>query len=47
MKDLVKIGSDTAKAGFKNEKDVIERFNNWKNDNLARQWLKAMGYRIE
>lgn len=45
-KDLVKLGSDTAKGGFKNEKDVIGRFNNWKKDKVAQKWLKAMGYNI-
>ncbi len=29
MKNLVKIGSETAKNGFKNEDYVIAKFNNW------------------
>jgi hypothetical protein len=47
MDDLVKLGSDTAKGGFKNEDNVIERFNNWKNDELAQGWLVAMNYVID
>ncbi len=45
-KDLVKLESKTAKGGFKNEKDVIIRFNNWKTDETAQKWLNAMGYSI-
>jgi len=45
-KDLIKLGSKTAKGGFKNEKDVITRFNDWKNDKVAKEWLKAMNYDI-
>lgn len=44
--DLIKLGSETAKGGFRNEKDVIDRFNNWADDEVARKWLKAMGYKI-
>ena len=28
-KGLIKRGSATAKGGFKNEKDVIDKFNDW------------------
>lgn len=45
-KDLIKLGSKTAKGGFKNEKDVINRFNNWAKDEVAQKWLRAMGYKI-
>lgn len=45
-KDLAKLGSKTAKSGFRNEDDVIGRFNNWKKDEIAKQWLKAMGYDV-
>jgi len=45
-KELIKLGSQTAKGGFKNEKDVINRFNNWKKDEIASKWLNAMGYNI-
>jgi len=44
--NLVKMGSQTARGGFKNEKDVIKRFNNWEKDEVAQKWLKAMGYEI-
>ena len=47
IKDLVKRGSKTAKGGFKNEKDVINRFNKWQEDETAQEWLAAMGYKIE
>jgi len=43
-KKSIKLGSKTAKGGFKNEKDVIKIFNNWKTDELAQSWLNAMGY---
>jgi hypothetical protein len=46
-KDLIKLGSETAKGGFRNEKDVIDRFNNWTKDETAQKWLKAMGYKID
>lgn len=45
-KELIKLGSRTAKGGFKNEKDVINRFNNWEKDEIAKKWLNAMGYNI-
>ena len=45
-KNLVKLGSKTAKGGFRNEKDVIDRFNNWVKDKVAQEWLKAMSYKI-
>jgi len=45
-KKLIKLGSQTAKGGFKNESDVIKRFNKWEKDEVAKKWLKAMGYEI-
>lgn len=42
-----KIGSQTAKGGFANEKVICNKFNNWRNDNEAKQWLKIMGYDIK
>ncbi len=45
--DLVKRGSQTAKDGFKNEKDIVEKFNNWKKDKTAKEWLKIMGYKLK
>lgn len=46
IKDLRILGSKTAKDGFKNEKDVVNRFNNWAKDEIAQKWLKVMGYEI-
>lgn len=47
MKDLVKIGSDTAKGGFANEKDICKKFNDWKKDRESQLWLEIMGYNID
>ncbi|MCK4663492.1 MAG: hypothetical protein KAT68_11545 [Bacteroidales bacterium] len=44
--DLIQKGSQTAKNGFKNEKDIVNKFNNWKKDNDAKSWLKIMGYKL-
>ena len=44
--DLINKGSQTAKAGFKNEKDIVNKFNNWKSDENAKSWLKIMGYKL-
>lgn len=44
--DKRELGSKTAKSGFKNEEDVIDRFNNWKQDKIAQDWLIAMNYKI-
>ena len=43
-KDLVKLGSVTAKNGFKNEQDVVDKFNDWEKDKTAQKWLEAMEY---
>lgn len=47
IKKLVKRGSATARAGFKNEDDVVEKFNNWKTDPDAQEWLKIMEYDLK
>lgn len=44
MEDLVLRGSQTAKNGFKNEKEVADKFNRWKTDAEAKQWLTIMQY---
>jgi len=44
---LERRGSMTAKRGFKKEKDVVKKFNNWKKDRDAQEWLKIMGYDIK
>ena len=46
MKDLASLGSQTAKNGFQNERDVLDKFNNWQNDVMAQEWLKAMAYNL-
>lgn len=46
IKELVKRGSSTAKGGFRNEDDVVNKFNNWKKDKDARDWLKIMDYNL-
>jgi len=45
--ELVKRGSDTAKGGFRNEDDVVNKFNNWKSDLDAQDWLKIMEYKLD
>ncbi|MDO4697832.1 MAG: type II restriction endonuclease [Pasteurellaceae bacterium] len=42
--DLVKLGSTTARNGFKNEQDIAERFNHWQEHTEAKEWLIIMGY---
>ena len=44
MNDKQLIGSQTAKGGFENENDIELKFNNYKNDDEAKIWLKIMGY---
>lgn len=46
MNKKQKIGSEIAKKGFKNEEDVVFKFNNWISDKVAQEWLKAMGYNL-
>lgn len=45
-KELIKWGSETAKGGFRNEDDIVQKFNNWKIDMDAQKWLEIMGYLI-
>ena len=48
MDDPKKIlGSETAKEGFRNEDDVINRLNNWKESPNAKKWLNVMGYNLK
>lgn len=46
-KDMVELGSQTAKNGFKNERDICDKFNSWQTDTEARKWLNIMGYNID
>lgn len=45
-KQMIALGSKTAKAGFKNEQDVIDSFNNWKKNKIAQEWLIEMNYKV-
>ncbi len=45
--ELIKLGSKTAKSGFKTEKDIAKKFNNWRADEDAQQWLTIMGYDLK
>src|SRR3989344_1802130 len=40
MTDLVRIGSETAKGGFANEKTIAKKFENWRKDKEAKRWVK-------
>jgi len=40
----IKLGSETAKNGFKNEDEIRDKFNDWRNDHDAREWLIAMNF---
>jgi len=41
------LGSKTAKGGFANEKAICKKFNSWRNDIEAQEWLNIMGYDIK
>jgi len=47
LKQMIALGSKTAKGGFANEQDVIDRFNNWKTDKVAQEWLAEMNYKVD
>ncbi|KAF3983565.1 MAG: type II restriction endonuclease [Methylococcales symbiont of Hymedesmia sp. n. MRB-2018] len=47
MNKKQKIGSKTAKDGFKNELGVVDAFNCWKTNDSAQKWLMAMDYHLE
>ena len=40
------LGSNTAKNGFKHEHFILDKFNNWKHDDQALDWLTKMQYNI-
>ena len=40
--DLVERGSQTAKDGFRNEDDIVLKFNNWRKDKDSQAWLILM-----
>jgi hypothetical protein len=45
--DLIERGSQTAKDGFRNEDDIVQKFNNWKRDEDAQSWLVLMNYKLK
>jgi hypothetical protein len=47
IKELVRRGSATARAGFRNEDGVVKKFNHWKKDKDAQSWLKIMDYDLD
>ena len=46
MNDKQILGSLTARNGFANEDDIVDKFNNWQNDETAKDWLTIMQYNI-
>lgn len=40
------LGSQTAKNGFLNEDDIVEKFNNWILHEDAQKWLLIMEYQL-
>jgi hypothetical protein len=46
MTDKQLLGSQTAKGGFANEKDICKKFSNWQHDEDAQKWLKIMDYEL-
>lgn len=46
MSDLVRIGSETAKGGFANERAIAKKFDDWKIDGEAQKWLTTMSYNL-
>jgi hypothetical protein len=42
----VERGSQTAKNGFRNEDDIVRKFNDWNNDKDAQDWLIIMKYKL-
>ncbi len=45
--DKTELGSKTARGGFANEKAICRKFNSWRKDKEAQEWLKIMGYDIK
>ena len=46
MNQEQKKGSQTAKNGFQNEKDIVTKFNNWEKDKDVQSWLAIMEYSL-
>ncbi len=47
IRDKIRLGSRTAKRGFETERDIADKFNNWRDDEDAQQWLTTMGYDLK
>lgn len=47
IRDKIRLGSRAAKRGFETERDVVDEFNNWKDNEDAQQWLTIMGYDLK
>ena len=47
MSHTIDKGSQIAKDGFKNEDEVVEKFNNWQTDSESQQWLETIGYDLK
>jgi R.HinP1I restriction endonuclease len=47
MSHSIEKGSQIAKDGFKNEDEVVEKFNNWQTDSESQQWLETMDYDLK
>ncbi|STZ00775.1 R.HinP1I restriction endonuclease [Moraxella lacunata] len=45
--DKQQLGSVTAKGGFDNEKTIVAKFNDYKNDTHVQAWLTIMGYNTD
>ncbi len=45
--EAIRLGSETARGGFRNENDIVLKFNNWKTDIDSKKWLNIMGYRLD
>jgi hypothetical protein len=41
------LGSQTARNGFLNEDDIVNKFNDWKSDEDAKKWLLIMQYNLD
>ncbi|WP_044172080.1 type II R-M system restriction endonuclease [Flectobacillus major] len=46
MNNTQLLGSQTAKNGFRNEDDIINKFNCWEADEDAQKWLTIMQYNL-
>ncbi|MGL6021873.1 MAG: hypothetical protein ACRC0A_02030 [Chitinophagaceae bacterium] len=44
--NLIEKGSQTAIDGFRNENDIVKKFNEWKKDKDTQTWLILMNYKL-